>query len=245
VKVSDFGLARLTETQSPEHDRVGTIIVKDNTVMGTPDFLAPEQARSLHQTDIRSDLYGLGCTFYYLLTGRVPFPGGSTLEKLIRHSTEPPTPLRELRPDVPPGVVAVVERLMAKNPADRYQTPEDLIEALQPWAAGKPGQWSGLRRAVRPPPALDGDSTPTPTASDEFKFDLPGYGDGTGANVATLPPDHSPTPLSGGSVSSTGLSAALQERQKHRQKVALFWTLGIAGAALTAGGVLALVLSRM
>ena len=67
--------------------------------MGTPDFLSPEQARSLHKTDIRSDLYSLGCTFYYLLTGEVPFPGGNALDKLLRHSTEKAPCVTELRPD--------------------------------------------------------------------------------------------------------------------------------------------------
>ena len=78
IKISDFGLARL---QSPHVNPnmsvgVGTILTRENTVMGTPDFLSPEQARNLHNTDIRSDVYSLGCTFYYLLTGQVPYPGG-------------------------------------------------------------------------------------------------------------------------------------------------------------------------
>src|SRR5262249_13016427 len=81
VKISDFGLAKLkAPAGGPGHN---TILTKPNTVMGTPDFLSPEQARSLHRTDIRSDLYSLGCTFYFLLTGQVPFPGGTSMEKLL------------------------------------------------------------------------------------------------------------------------------------------------------------------
>src|SRR5262249_38424540 len=80
VKISDFGLARL-HVPGEEAETGATIVTRENTVMGTPDYLSPEQARSLHQTDIRSDLYSLGCTFYFLLTGEVPFPGGNTLEK--------------------------------------------------------------------------------------------------------------------------------------------------------------------
>src|SRR5437762_7337583 len=106
--------------------------------MGTPDFLSPEQARSLHKTDIRSDLYSLGCAFYYLLTGEVPFPGGTALEKLSRHATAEPEPVEQLRPVVPPGVRAAVHRLMAKDPAERFQTPAALAAALEPFAEVRP-----------------------------------------------------------------------------------------------------------
>src|SRR5205823_9062070 len=111
VKILDFGLARLHDPAGPPAvpgDR--TILTKDNTVMGTPDYLSPEQARNLHKTDIRSDLYSVGCTFYFLLTGQVLFPGGATLDKLIRHGTEKPPPVRDLRPEVPAGVAAVLDQ---------------------------------------------------------------------------------------------------------------------------------------
>src|SRR5439155_20024243 len=90
VKISDFGLARLHNPNAADelpNSHPGTILTKDNTVMGTPDYLSPEQARNLHKTDIRSDLYSVGCTFYFLLTGQMLFPGGATLDKLIRHGT--------------------------------------------------------------------------------------------------------------------------------------------------------------
>src|SRR5205807_7922381 len=123
-KVSDFGLARLARPAGEAGQKPTTIVTKDGTVMGTPDYLSPEQSRSLHRTDIRSDLYSLGCTFYFLLTGQVPFPGGSPFDKLIRHATEQPRPIGDFRADVPAEVTAIVERLMAKDPEDRYQTPE-------------------------------------------------------------------------------------------------------------------------
>src|SRR5262249_31247827 len=124
VKVSDFGLARLQE--AGEDERAGSIVMRPNTVMGTPDFLSPEQARSLHDTDTRTDLYSLGCTLYFLLSGQVPSPGGTSMEKLIRHNTEEPVPLEKQRPDVPPPVAAVVRKLMAKKPDDRLQTAAEL-----------------------------------------------------------------------------------------------------------------------
>src|SRR5439155_26622258 len=110
----------------------GTILTRDNTVMGTPDFLSPEQARSLHKVDIRSDVYSLGCTFYYLLTGQVPFPGGNALDKLIRHTTEVPMALERFRDDLPDEVVAIGEKMMAKSPERRHQTPADVAAALEP-----------------------------------------------------------------------------------------------------------------
>lgn len=140
VKILDFGLARLntSEDGSPGDD---SIDVKAQTVMGTPDFLSPEQARNLHATDSRSDLYSLGCTFYFLLTGKPPFQGGSTLEKLIRHSTVPVTPITNLRQDISPEVAAIVHRLLEKKPDDRYQSASDLAAVLLPFTNKENTNW--------------------------------------------------------------------------------------------------------
>jgi serine/threonine-protein kinase len=139
VKILDFGLARLHHPS--QADGSESILMKQNTVMGTPDFLSPEQSRNLHETDIRSDLYSLGCTFYYLLTGRVPFPGGSTMDKLIRQNGELVQPIEEVRPDVPVPIRAIVHKLLAKNPDDRFQTPDELMDALAPYAAPSAMDW--------------------------------------------------------------------------------------------------------
>jgi serine/threonine protein kinase len=198
VKISDFGLARLStrDARRPGHSAPGTILTRDNTVMGTPDYLSPEQSRDLHQTDIRSDLYSLGCTFYFLLAGRPPFPGGSTVDKLIRHSTEVPDPVTHFRADVPPDVQDILERLLAKQPADRFQTPAELAAALEPYAVSGPIPWA-------PPPAdLPADSSAGLAASSELA-----------ALADTLPGDIAPTPLASGEQSSPtgrrGLKAAL------------------------------------
>jgi hypothetical protein len=98
--------------------------------MGTVDFLSPEQAMQSHTVDIRSDIYSLGCTFYYLLIGHAPFPEGTFLDKLIKHRMEEPPPLQTVRPDAPPAVAAVVRKMTAKKPQDRYQTPAEVVEAL-------------------------------------------------------------------------------------------------------------------
>ncbi len=100
--------------------------------VGTPDYASPEQCRDVHAVDIRSDLYSLGCTFFFALTGRAPFGGQSVVEKLANHLMEPPPPVTRLRPDAPDGVAAIVLQLMAKDPDQRFQTPIALAGPCTP-----------------------------------------------------------------------------------------------------------------
>jgi serine/threonine-protein kinase len=222
VKILDFGLARLHQRNPNDEPGPNTILTKENTVMGTPDYVSPEQARDLHKVDIRSDLYSLGCTFYYLLTGQVPFPGGSTLEKLVRHGTEEPRPVVELRGDVPQAVAAIVRRLMAKQPAERFQTPAELVAALAPFAVNSPGTWS------------DPDSTRTLFDIKELAGEdggsmphAPGE-DATSALIGTLPPSLSETPLSIVNMPSMQLRRSFQREQRWRLIFALMVGLGLA-----------------
>lgn len=135
VKILDFGLARFARERDPNGPQQSSHgLTEVNTVLGTPDYMAPEQANDAHRADIRSDIYSLGCTLYYLLVGRVPFPEGSDIEKLIAHVEQPPPPLAGLRSDVPADLVQVVETMMAKAPAGRYQTPAEVAQALLPFA---------------------------------------------------------------------------------------------------------------
>ena len=129
VKVLDFGLAGFVSGGGP----VGSL-TEFGKGLGTPDYVAPEQIRDAHAADIRADVYGLGCTLYYLLTGQPPFPGGSAAEKIAAHLERTPRPLCQLRSDVPEGLAKVVERMMTKDPANRYQTPAAVVEALGPVA---------------------------------------------------------------------------------------------------------------
>jgi serine/threonine-protein kinase len=99
-------------------------------VIGTVDYIAPEQALDPRTGDVRADLYSLGCTLYYLLTGQPPFPGGSAGSKLVRHHAEAPRPVEALRPETPAGLAAVVRRLLAKRPEERYPTPGELLADL-------------------------------------------------------------------------------------------------------------------
>ncbi len=150
VKILDMGLARFT-TPEDEGDSSSTL-TQEGTVIGTPDYMAPEQARESHGVDIRADLYSLGCTLYFLLTGRVPFPGGTMTEKLLRHQLDQPTPIEQLRPETPDAVTAVAYRLMAKKPDDRFQTPAELAEHLRLLLPSKGDGLKPKAQAARPAP---------------------------------------------------------------------------------------------
>jgi serine/threonine protein kinase len=128
VKVLDLGLARFFHDQTDDISRRHA-----ESPLGTTDYMAPEQAVDSHVVDIRADIYGLGGTFYFLLAGRGPFGRGTPLQKLMCHQLERPKPIQAHRPEVPEGLAAVIDRMMAKEPAERYPTPAAVAEALAPW----------------------------------------------------------------------------------------------------------------
>src|SRR5262249_2106133 len=130
VKILDMGAARLYQARDLGEDSL-TTLTRDGAVIGTPDYIAPEQLEDPHKADIRADLYSLGCTFYFLLSGRVPFPGGTLIQKLDRQRWETPPSVDQLRSEIPAAVASVVRRLMAKHPDDRYRTPGELASALE------------------------------------------------------------------------------------------------------------------
>lgn len=128
VKILDMGLARFF------HDETDDLTKRfDENVLGTADYLAPEQALDSHGADIRADLYSLGGTFYFCLTGRPPFTDGTVAQKLIWHQTRQPKPIRSFRQDVPEGLIAIIDKLMAKDKNERYQSPQEVADALEEW----------------------------------------------------------------------------------------------------------------
>ena len=124
VKVTDLGLARSID------DTLETNITRAGTTVGTVDYMAPEQARSSKSADVRSDIYSLGCTWYQMLTGEPPYAEGSLTNKLQAHAIKPLPDPREINENIPEGLFAVLQRMTAKKPADRYQTPAELLEDL-------------------------------------------------------------------------------------------------------------------
>jgi eukaryotic-like serine/threonine-protein kinase len=128
VKILDLGLARFF------NDEDDALTKKyDENILGTADYLAPEQALDSHMVDIRADIYSLGGTFYYLLTGKPPFPEGNVAQKLLWHQQREPAPLSNFRADVPPELAAVVSRMMTKDVNKRYQVPQEILAELAPW----------------------------------------------------------------------------------------------------------------
>ncbi|MBX9622266.1 MAG: serine/threonine protein kinase, partial [Gemmataceae bacterium] len=129
ARVLDLGLARFVG----DHLDDLTKRYDDNVVLGTADYVAPEQVADSHAADARADVYALGGTLYYLLAGHPPFPAGTVSQKLTWHRTRQPDPIRVLRPEVPDGLAAVVGRMMAKDPRARYPTPGEAANALARW----------------------------------------------------------------------------------------------------------------
>jgi len=155
VKLLDLGLARLAEPPKTSATRNLTVLAGGQMLMGTPDYMAPEQALDFHGADIRSDIYSLGCTFYFLLAGEPPFAGVPLHQKLLKHQQTEPPPIEQRREDLPSGIPAILKMMLAKRPADRYQTPAEVSAALTSLLATLP---------VPPVPAPPADTTPTATS---------------------------------------------------------------------------------
>jgi len=135
VRVLDFGLAMIADSAE---DEFSLSMVFGHDCLGTPDYIAPEQSLDSRRVDARADVYSLGATLYVAFTARVPFPDKSNKAKLEAQRTREPKSICELRPEIPAEVGAVIAKMMAKNPADRYQTAAEAAEALRPFAVRKP-----------------------------------------------------------------------------------------------------------
>lgn len=133
ARVLDLGLA-LWQGEEAEEDVIGG----QGYIVGTMDYIAPEQTADATNVDGRADIYSLGCTLYYAVSGRVPFPGGSSHDKIRRHRSEPPTPIVELVPSIPAGFAQLIERMMAKDPNARPATAALVEEYLRAWAIDEP-----------------------------------------------------------------------------------------------------------
>jgi serine/threonine protein kinase len=152
VKILDMGLARV-ELAAGEPDAAGgDRLTASCQVMGTCDYMAPEQAEDTHAADHRADIYSLGCTLYRLLAGRAPYQGDTLIKILLAHREAPIPSLRAVRADVPDALDAVCQKMLAKRPEDRYQSMTEVIAALetccQPQEAGVAARAEGSRDSV-------------------------------------------------------------------------------------------------
>jgi serine/threonine-protein kinase len=140
AKLTDLGLAIDLGDE-------GDVVTRDGATVGTFDYISPEQARHSRSVDTRSDIYSLGCTLYHMISGHVPFPTPSLPEKLYSHQLSEPAPLSGEMPGLPEGLEAIVARMMRKLPEERYQTPLEVVLALEPYAEGAAPLAAGKRRS--------------------------------------------------------------------------------------------------
>jgi serine/threonine protein kinase len=223
VKILDFGLAKAVSEKYAD-----TALTQTGQVLGTPAFMAPEQITGAQATDIRADVYSLGCTLYFLLAGEPPFRGGMH-SLLYAHAHQDAVPLDQVRPDVPAGLAAVVARMMAKDPADRYQTPAEVAKALAPFV--KPGS---APPAGPSPPSIVPAAETTPASATVLSTRLP----------ASPPPPAStypvaipvPVPATPAPSSSRSVFAEIDDdpparARPRRQSSVLPLALGLAGGA--------------
>ncbi len=175
VKILDMGLIRPAGVQSANSEHQSALTL-DGTVVGTPDFMSPEQAKNSSAVDCRADIYSLGCTFYYLLTARMPFPVTNVMEKLIKHQFEQPYPVEMIRREIPAPVAAILQRMMAKDAADRFPNADEVAAALAPFAvetADRGAAAAAIARSKSKAAAAD-QATPVPTTSTDsspFRFE--------------------------------------------------------------------------
>jgi serine/threonine protein kinase len=188
AKVLDLGFALVRGETGGKREVIGG----QGYIVGTMDYISPEQAEDPTKVDPRSDLYSLGCTLYYAVTGRPPFPGGTAAEKIQRHRTEEPTPVPQLNPNVPPAFIRVVRKLMAKKPDQRPASAAAVREELLPWTGGESilpmdrpeddGYRAEVERVQNTEPSseesadvIPSNATPPPVSTQEVKalLDLP------------------------------------------------------------------------
>jgi serine/threonine protein kinase len=167
AKVLDLGLALIHGEKVEDREVVGG----QGYIVGTMDYISPEQSTDAVNVDRRTDIYSLGCTMYFALTGQPPFPGGTSREKVDRHRNAEPVPLEEFNPEVPPAFAALVRRMMAKDPDQRHPSAIAAAEDLRAWANGEPVQPLDRPEDAEYAEAIDTLRTKVP--SSEFSLSLP------------------------------------------------------------------------
>ena len=228
IKILDFGLAKATREQPLDRG-----LTQEGQMLGSPDYIAPEQTLDAQSADIRADIYSLGCTLYYLLKGGPPFQGSSLFEVLQSHQSREANPLDQVRADVPAELTAVVARMMAKQPEQRFQTPAEVARALGPFfKSGKATPAISIPAQDASPASPSQPVSPPPPAPRSPV--APAVGDskaGTAPAAATLLESPSPqVPLSSAPGQPGPTPAAILARPP-----AWMWPAVAAGAVLLVG----------
>ncbi|WP_372897204.1 serine/threonine-protein kinase [Stieleria sp.] len=154
AKILDFGLARLSTEGRGQERKPDSVLTDDGTLLGTLEYIAPEQCRDAASADIRSDIYSLGCSLYHMLAGHPPF-SGSTGELVLAHSQATPPAIDLLRPEVQKPLAEIVAKMLAKDPDERYATPQQVAEALKPFAVKSASTTAALVSPVRSEESID------------------------------------------------------------------------------------------
>lgn len=205
VRLVDLGLAKEVDANLS--------LTRTGAVMGSPYYIAPEQAANSKAVDTRADLYALGCTFFHMLAGAPPYRGATYLEIILQHIQGPPADLSTLDSSIPPPIVAIVGRMMAKDPMQRYQTPTEVLADLAAWEAGPvaapQADGSGRRRARR---AACLASAGALVLALVLWLGLRGSGDHRPAQTAVVPSPVVASPQSGAPESATSVSAVAPAR---------------------------------
>ena len=205
VKVLDLGLALLQLDQPGARE-----MTTEGQVMGTAEYMAPEQVYDSHSVDIRADIYSLGCTFYKLLIGQAPFhhlEGRTAVQKMLAHLQEPIPPVRSRRPEVSEALASVMERMLAKDRTDRFATPAEVAEALAPFTAGcDPRRLMGVEGVGR-------------SEADQSRAATSPYlsSPGTGIQPAQTPILISQRAMGGGGQGGTGVQMPVAQPQSARR----------------------------
>ena len=209
VKVADFGLARVRSV-SDDVD-----LTQEGTALGTPLYMSPEQGEG-GAVDARSDLYSLGATLYHLLAGRAPFGGATTLAVALSHLRDRHRPLPEVRDDLPPALVAIVDRLLEKDPAARFQTPTDMLHAVEVLEAEIA---PGVRRQPLPLAWSDG----TPLVDGPFRTGAEDFRERSSHDASRTLPGRGPMATVETREATLRLQAAMERDRIRREASRRFW----------------------
>lgn len=249
VKILDMGLARF-DTVVPGESTERHSITREDQIIGTVDYMSPEQAESNRTVDGRSDIYSLGCTFFRLLTGQVPYAGDTAIRKLIAHRESPIPVLKKLRPELPAGLQDVFNRMMAKRPEDRWQSMQEVIAALRPFG-------SASSTTAKEPIAAEADSVMEDSAFANFIQRLPASSavgrhptaekpaPPVAAPPGALPPKPSAAPTQRVALQQSKQDTARVERGRRTARGALPTKVNLLICLAIAGGVIFLVVAGL